>query len=77
MDNKIKELCEKRKISIKELARKCGLDYTHIMAMVWGKKELYKASLDTIIRLCSVLKCKPYELLENEELANKIKRWRI
>jgi putative transcriptional regulator len=64
------------KVAIREMAEKRGLttayqlmkalDVSPSLAAKWYKNDLKMVGIDTLNRLCAVLKCKPNDLLRYE-----------
>lgn len=57
----IKHLRESNELTIKEFAEKLGVDRTSVSA--W-ERDRVKPNYDMLIKICSVLSCKPNELVE-------------
>ncbi len=57
----IKHLRESNELTIKEFAEKLGVDRTSVSA--W-ERDRVTPNYDMLIKICSVLSCKPNELVE-------------
>lgn len=71
---KIKELRLKAGLTQKELAEKSGMDIKVLMAYESGKRNLDNAKLETILNLCIALQCRLEDIIEDENIKEKIGR---
>lgn len=62
MNNNLKEIRLKKKMTMQELANASGLNITTINFYENGRLDLWKADFGSIIKLTGALKCSIYEL---------------
>ena len=62
MKVKVKQLLKEQSHSLYWLARKTGLNYSHLKRIVQGETE--SISFETIEALCDALDCTPNDILE-------------
>lgn len=63
----LKDILEKRSISVYKLAKDCNLPYTTVNEIVLGKKKVKDCAIKTIMPICVYLRVPVYELYDTEE----------
>jgi DNA-binding Xre family transcriptional regulator len=59
---KIKELCDRKKITMSKLSRLSAVNYNTIYR--WAKQPMERIDADPLFRVCQVLECTLDELIE-------------
>lgn len=68
----LKEIREKRGLTQKELSEKSGINFRMISQYEQGVKNLDNARLITLLKLCNTLDCTLDDLIECEEIKNRL-----
>ncbi|MBD8948137.1 MAG: XRE family transcriptional regulator [Clostridiales bacterium] len=71
---KLQETRKKEGLSQSELAKAANVPVRMIQEYEQGRKDIDGASLNRLCDLAAALHVKIYEILENEELVEKVKR---
>ena len=64
---------KKMGLTVEELSYMSGLSVYTIHAYEQAKRHIEDASFSTIIRLCQILYCKPYDLIYDCSMRNEVK----
>ena len=59
-----------------ELAEKTGLGISTIRAFEQGQRNINKAELTTLLKLCNTLECKLPDILDDEETLTELERYK-
>jgi transcriptional regulator with XRE-family HTH domain len=71
---KLQEIRKQAGLSQSELSKLSGVNLRTIQEYEYGRKIVDKAKLDIIIALADSLQVPLYEILEDDELADKVKQ---
>lgn len=73
----LKQVRVSRGLSQSQLANKSGLKTQVLQQYEQGNRNIDGAKLDTLIKLVTALECGLSDILENENLKNKLKKVRL
>lgn len=71
----LKSLREKKGYTQAQLGELSGVNYRVIQHYEQGSKNIDGAKLDTLIRISDALECPLYEILENSDLKERLKKY--
>ena len=71
---KIKEVRLQKGLTQKELSEKSGVSIRTLQHYEQGSKNFDHARIDTLLNVCETLKCTLYDILENEDYKEKLKK---
>ena len=72
---KLKELRERSGMSQSQLAKAAGVNYRTLQDYEMGRSNIDGAKLKTLLSLCQTLNCRLDELVEDQELIDRIKNY--
>lgn len=75
-ENNLRSIMVKKKLTNEKLSEISGLSVDTIGSYSQGRLPLNMIKVDTLLKLCSALKVKPYCLFETS-YANKLRKWKI
>ncbi len=76
MTKKLKEIRLDRKLSQSQLAEKTGLNVRTLQHYEQGSKNFNNAKLDTLLKVCLVLKCKLEDIIDDQDILNLINEYK-
>ncbi len=71
---RLKEVRISKKLTQKELSEKTGLSLRSIQHYEQGGKDFDHARLNTILTVCEALECTLEDILDSQELIDKLNR---
>ena len=64
-DNMLEEMLKRKKMSVYQCSKLCGIPYTTMLELIKGKTKLEKCSAETVYKLARVLGVPMEDLIEN------------
>lgn len=71
----IKKVRIEKGLTQAQLAEKSGLNIGTLRHYEQGSKNLDNAKIETLMDICDALDCKLYEIIQNEELQERVKNY--
>ena len=71
----IKKVRIEKGLTQAQLAEKSGVKLPTLKHYEQGSKNLDNAKIETLIAICDALECELYEIIQNDELQEKVKKY--